>query len=204
MKEDNLIQIWKEAHIGMKKETVDIERLLRERHCKILLRTERKLKKWTWLLSIALVINLGINIFVYYVTEDIIYDDWAFFLWSIMLFSNISRRRMLKTAVTAHSIKQSRIELKKKMKRNMWIDFIGFLILFNTTAIYLAIEYFLEYQPPFDFFDVFEIGCILLMMSVPWIVRLQQKWKYQSLFRTLDKDIRILEEKENISIFGAQ
>lgn len=34
--------------------------------------------------------------------------------------------------------------------------------------------------------------------------KLQQNRKYQTLFRALDKDIKILEEKENISTFEAQ
>lgn len=206
MKEDNLIQIWKEVHTGMKKETVDIERLLRERHCKILLKTERKLKRKTWFLSIPLAftvistallwsVNLNPGITYYYLPLMLL----------IALYSNISHRRMLSATIAANDIRQSRIELKNRMKRVFRIEFIGYTILSVTYAIYLAIGYKIIYQPPFDFFDGFVIISIaLLIVVLPWSIRYEQNRKYRTLFRALDKDIKILEEKENISTFEAQ
>ena len=91
------------------------------------------------------------------------------------------------------------------MKRVFRIEFIGYTILSVTYAIYLAIGYKIIYQPPFDFFDGFVIISIaLLIVVLPWSIRYEQNRKYRTLFRALDKDIKILEEKENISTFEAQ
>jgi hypothetical protein len=97
------------------------------------------------------------------------------------------------------SVKESLLRLRKKLIRMKAIDFISYLVYFYTLAIWSAFSYINDIGGIKNLYwgnamQHLVLIVILMLLSIPWLIKYQTNQQYKKLYSNLNDSIRLLHE----------
>lgn len=196
MEDNNLKEFWKEIHAETESKPVDIKEIIRKKHCTVISRILRRQKILICLFAVFLTLSVATSTW-----DMVIMGRASISLWSISAFllfiflSGIGHYQLLTRSADLYSVKESGMILKRKLERRINLDFIIYLIFFYGTAIRISIMYFSSFD------ELKGISYILILfvaifLTIPWLMRYRQKYRYRYYFNLLDKSRKLLEVSE--------
>ena len=196
MEDNNLKECWKEIHTGTEIKPMNIKEVIRKKHCRTISQTLRRQKTLISLFAILLAFSVAASIW-----DTIIMGSASISLWAgsafllFLLVSAIGHYQLLTRSADTYSLKESGAMLKKQLERRINIDFIIYLIFFYGTASRFIIQYFKDFEGLKELsFVLILFVCILL--TIPWLMRYQQKHRYRYYLNSLAKSQNQLEVSE--------
>lgn len=196
MEERNLREFWNEVHTKTETSSIDIKEVIRKRHCNVISRTLRRQKTLIGLFAAFLTASVTASTWDMVIMGGASLSLWtgsAFLLF--LLLSSIGHYQLLTRSADLYSVKESGMVLKKRLERKINIDFIIYLIFFYGTAIRFIIMY-LSNSDELKGISFILILFAAILLTIPWIMRYQQKHRYRYYFHSLDKSRQQLEVSE--------
>ena len=196
MEEYNLKEFWQEIHTETEVKPVYIREVIRKKHCNVISKTIHRQKILICLYTCFLAMSVAASIWGMCIIGSASLSLWtasAFLLF--LLLSSIGHYQLLIRSADLYSIKDSGVMLKKRLRRRINIDFSIYLIFFYGTASRFIIQYFKDFEGLKELsFVLILFVCILL--TIPWLMRYQQKHRYRYYLNSLAKSQNQLEVSE--------
>ena len=173
------------------------EMCIRDRkHCNVISQTIHRQKILICLYTCFLAMSVATSIWDMCIIGSASLSLWtasAFLLF--LLLSSIGHYQLLIRSADLYSIKDSGVMLRKRLRRRINIDFSIYLIFFYGTASRFIIQYFKDFEGLKELsFVLILFVCILL--TIPWLMRYQQKHRYRYYLNSLAKSQNQLEVSE--------
>lgn len=196
MEEYNLKEFWQEIHTETEVKPVYVREVIRKKHCNVISQTIHRQKILICLYTCFLAMSVVASIWDMCIIGSASLSLWtasAFLLF--LLLSSIGHYQLLIRSADLYSIKDSGVMLKKRLRRRINIDFSIYLIFFYGTASRFIIQYFKDFEGLKELsFVLILFVCILL--TIPWLMRYQQKHRYRYYLNSLAKSQNQLEVSE--------
>jgi hypothetical protein len=196
MEEYNLKEFWQEIHTETEVKPVYVREVIRKKHCNVISKTIHRQKILICLYTCFLAMSVAASIWDMCIIGSASLSLWtasAFLLF--LLLSSIGHYQLLIRSADLYSIKDSGVMLKKRLRRRINIDFSIYLIFFYGTASRFIIQYFKDFEGLKELsFVLILFVCILL--TIPWLMRYQQKHRYRYYLNSLAKSQNQLEVSE--------
>lgn len=196
MEEYNLKEFWQEIHTETEVKPVYVREVIRKKHCNVISQTIHRQKILICLYTCFLSMSVATSIWDMCIIGSASLSLWtasAFLLF--LLLSSIGHYQLLIRSADLYSIKDSGVMLRKRLRRRINIDFSIYLIFFYGTASRFIIQYFKDFEGLKELsFVLILFVCILL--TIPWLMRYQQKHRYRYYLNSLAKSQNQLEVSE--------
>ncbi|QNL39109.1 MULTISPECIES: hypothetical protein [Bacteroides] len=196
MEEYNLKEFWQEIHTETEVKPVYVREVIRKKHCNVISQTIHRQKILICLYTCFLAMSVATSIWDMCIIGSASLSLWtasAFLLF--LLLSSIGHYQLLIRSADLYSIKDSGVMLRKRLRRRINIDFSIYLIFFYGTASRFIIQYFKDFEGLKELsFVLILFVCILL--TIPWLMRYQQKHRYRYYLNSLAKSQNQLEVSE--------
>lgn len=196
MEEYNLKEFWQEIHTETEVKPVYVREVIRKKHCNVISQTIHRQKILICLYTCFLAMSVATSIWDMCIIGSASLSLWtasAFLLF--LLLSSIGHYQLLIRSADLYSIKDSGVMLRKRLRRRINIDFSIYLIFFYGTASRFIIQYFKDFEGLKELsFVLILFACILL--TIPWLMRYQQKHRYRYYLNSLAKSQNQLEVSE--------
>jgi len=196
MEEYNLKEFWQEIHTETEVKPVYVREVIRKKHCNVISQTIHRQKILICLYTCFLAMSVATSIWDMCIIGSASLSLWtasAFLLF--LLLSSIGHYQLLIRSADLYSIKDSGVILRKRLRRRINIDFSIYLIFFYGTASRFIIQYFKDFEGLKELsFVLILFVCILL--TIPWLMRYQQKHRYRYYLNSLAKSQNQLEVSE--------
>ena len=196
MEEYNLKEFWQEMHTETEVKPVYVREVIRKKHCNVISQTIHRQKILICLYTCFLAMSVATSIWDMCIIGSASLSLWtasAFLLF--LLLSSIGHYQLLIRSADLYSIKDSGVMLRKRLRRRINIDFSIYLIFFYGTASRFIIQYFKDFEGLKELsFVLILFVCILL--TIPWLMRYQQKHRYRYYLNSLAKSQNQLEVSE--------
>ena len=196
MEEYNLKEFWQEIHTETEVKPVYVREVIRKKHCSVISQTIHRQKILICLYTCFLAMSVATSIWDMCIIGSASLSLWtasAFLLF--LLLSSIGHYQLLIRSADLYSIKDSGVMLRKRLRRRINIDFSIYLIFFYGTASRFIIQYFKDFEGLKELsFVLILFVCILL--TIPWLMRYQQKHRYRYYLNSLAKSQNQLEVSE--------
>lgn len=203
METNELTRLWKavgeDTAREVKTRPADIASMIGKRRSALMERADRRLRLWTWIFGgLALWNAFGVAVELL-MGEAHSFTQWCGLLAALVLLrSVVIRRRSLVAPRPDVTLKEATLLLRRRLRRELLVEFLTLLFLCGSAAAYMAFTTFGSpaFRAEGTGFKAFAVAAVVCLAAVPWIVRLVQRWRYESLLKTLDKEARLLEESE--------
>ena len=196
MEEYNLKEFWQEIHTETEVKPVYVREVIRKKHCNVISQTIHRQKILICLYTCFLAMSVATSIWDMCIIGSASLSLWtasAFLLF--LLLSSIGHYQLLIRSADLYSIKDSGVMLRKRLRRRINIDFSIYLIFFYGTASRFIIQYLKDFEGLKELsFVLILFVCILL--TIPWLMRYQQKHRYRYYLNSLAKSQNQLEVSE--------
>ena len=196
MEEYNLKEFWQEIHTETEVKPVYVREVIRKKHCNVISQTIHRQKILICLYTCFLAMSVATSIWDMCIIGSASLSLWtasAFLLF--LLLSSIGHYQLLIRSADLYSIKDSGVMLRKRLRRRINIDFSIYLIFFYGTASRFIIQYFKDFEGLKELsFVLILFVCILL--TIPWLMRYQQKHRCRYYLNSLAKSQNQLEVSE--------
>ena len=196
MEEYNLKEFWQEIHTETEVKPVYVREVIRKKHCNVISQTIHRQKILICLYTCFLAMSVATSIWDMCIIGSASLSLWtasAFLLF--LLLSSIGHYQLVIISADLYSIKDSGVMLRKRLRRRINIDFSIYLIFFYGTASRFIIQYFKDFEGLKELsFVLILFVCILL--TIPWLMRYQQKHRYRYYLNSLAKSQNQLEVSE--------
>jgi hypothetical protein len=215
MKTDELKHIWKTLAdknlIEKELARENIQRILANRSSGIIRKFERIFNRDIIITWIVLGILIGILVFLFYFSANHPVDPKApFFILAVMLYfffkqyRDLSKKRLLINCSNTGSIRNSLIQVRQNMHKNLNAD-TWYAIIFLMAANGFAIFVYAKWVGTFteiDFSRLYTntlaiyilIFLLLFFITAPWTLRFFAKQKFTKVFRDIDNMLAELDE----------
>lgn len=198
METNELTRLWKavgeDTAREVKTRPADIASMIGKRRSALMERADRRLRLWTWIFGGVTLWNAFGIAAELLMGEAHSFTQWCGLLAALVLLrSVVIRRRSLVAPRPDVTLKEATLLLRRRLRCGLLVEFLTLLFLCGSAAAYMA---FTAFRAEGTGFKAFAVAAVVCLAAVPWIVRLVQRWRYESLLKTLDKEVRLLEESE--------
>lgn len=201
MDNNDLTKIWHEAHIqnqGKMNDSINIEELIKMRHCKTISQVLSDIKLRILLYSMLLSVFAGLMIYAFVVlginfaVSSIVPFTMVGLFLLISTTMEIGRLLVFTSNADSLPVKQSQFYFRRNLNRVKKIDFYSYLILLYALAIVVIRGYTRdiggfknlsgtnEFQPLIFIF-------IFILLLTPWFLKYQNNQRYKKIYSELNE-----------------
>lgn len=201
MDNNDLTKIWHDAHIqnqGKMNDSINIEELIKMRHCKTISQVLSDIKLRILLYSMLLSVFAGLMIYAFVVlginftVSSIVPFTMVGLFLLISTTMEIGRLLVFTSNADSLPVKQSQIYFRRNLNRVKKIDFYSYLILLYALAIVVIRGYTRdiggfknlsgtnEFQPLIFIF-------IFILLLTPWFLKYQNNQRYKKIYSELNE-----------------
>lgn len=206
MDTNDLKSMWHDAHCTnqvINFDETNIEKSLTMNHSRIISRVLSDLKLNIFGYSLILIIFIGLMVYaLVYLSLNLSLNTLILFsyigiFFIIRIISEINRFLVLTNTSNSLSIKESVYFFRKKMNRIKIIDFLSYLLYFYALAILSTYSYIKDIGGVKNLswgnaFQTLVLISILILLSIPWLIKYQHNQRYKKLYSDLNESARFL------------
>ena len=198
--------MWQKAHL-MSNQSIDkksnIEEIIKMNHSKTIAKvlSDIKLKILLYVGISAVYIGLMLYAFVYLRLNlslvSILPFSLAGLFFLIQITTEINRLLVLTKNSDNLSVKESLLYFRKILNRMKIFDFLSYLILLYTAAIWIILEYTrdiggFQNLSGTNAMPTFILFLILILLLTPWFIKYQNNLRYKKIFSDLKDSTNLL------------
>lgn len=200
MDKNDLKKMWYKAHIqnqGKISEGINIEELIKMKHCKTISQVLSDIKLRILLYSLILSVFMGLMIYA------IVYLGINFSVSSVVPFTMVGMFLLISTTMEINRllvftrnadnlpVKESQNYFRRNLSRIKNIDFFSYLILLYSLAILVIRGYIRDIGGFKNLFGENEIQpllliFILILLLTPWFLKYQNNQRYKKIYSDLN------------------
>jgi len=206
MDTNDLKSMWYDVHYTNREiifDKANIEKSLTMNHSRIISKVLSDLKLKIFGYSLILIIFIGLMIYaLVYLglnlsANTLILFSFIGLFFMIRIISEINRLLVLTKTANSLSIKESVFFFRKKLNRIKIIDFLSYLLYFYTLAILSTYSYIKDIGGVKNLswgnvFQTLVLISILILLSIPWLIKYQHNQSYKKLYSNLNDSARLL------------
>lgn len=193
MEKNNLKLLWKEINAGNSfDEKKNIEEIIRKKHCKVIAEILYGQKLKCWVYASVFVIFAALLIYAFgYLGLHLSFSSIAplalvglFLLIKTVL--ECSRLWVLVSRSDDQPLKESARQFRQKLERVKIVDFLLALVYCYGWAIAIIWILIRDYEG-LKGLSVFVVILVLLLLSIPWLIRYQHNRRYKNMYTDLNQ-----------------
>jgi hypothetical protein len=205
---NDLKSMWHDAHNANQENSYDmvnIEKSMLQNHCKTISKvlSDLKLKILGYIIVILIFAGLMIYALLYlhlhFSVNSLVLFSFIGLFFLIKIISEVNRLMFLTKTPNNMSVKESLLRFRKKLIRMTAIDFISYLFYFYALAIWSVYGYINDIGGIKNLYwgnamQQLVLIVILMLLSIPWLIKYQTNQRYKKLYSNLNDSIRLLHE----------
>jgi hypothetical protein len=209
MDKNDIKILWRDAHTVISENLlneVNLRETLKMSHSKIISKVLSDIKLKILMYSLALIILIALMIYALEYLDlrlsvnTLILFSFIGLFFLIRTISEINRLLVLTKTANSLSVKESVFFFRKRLKRIKIIDFLSYLIYFYSLAILSIYSYIKDIGGVKNLylgnaFQVLLFIVILILLSIPWLIKFQHNQRYKKLYSNLNDSIDYLNEE---------
>jgi hypothetical protein len=209
MDKNDIKTLWRDAHTVISENLlneVNLRETLKMSHSKIISKVLSDIKLKILVYSLAQIILIALMIYALeYLglrlsVNTLILFSFIDLFFLIRTISEINRLLVLTKTANSLSVKESVFFFRKRLKRIKIIDFLSYLIYFYSLAIWSIYSYIKDIGGVKNLylgnaFQVLLFIVILILLSIPWLIKFQHNQRYKKLYSNLNDSIDYLNEE---------